>query len=177
MKLVEKRPFSSVWSTYLGPNVVRIFPAAWNLQQRQERARFQAVCYDIPASLTAENLYKSTGELHPVLKRPGVKAFKIVHDRQKRKLILYLESWDTLSALIGTKLVWDDSSVLHWCRHDSPVKYNHQASFKTQDKLTKKPPKKPLDKHAGPATGANKVEVNRSRGQRSRNTAKDKADK
>jgi len=50
-------PYVDHWTTRLDDTIVRIFPANWSLRERQERARFQAVCYNFPASITPDDLY------------------------------------------------------------------------------------------------------------------------
>ena len=46
-----------VWTAPLGGLPIRWYPANWNLQQRKERERFQAVVKDIPGTVTTSMLY------------------------------------------------------------------------------------------------------------------------
>ena len=79
------------------------------------------ILYDIPESMTEQSLASLTN-INNVIQGARAKSFKIVKDENgKRKLIVYLESWDALNLLLGSHVVWDDSK-LDWCRHSSVSK-------------------------------------------------------
>ena len=79
------------WTAPLGGLPVRWFPVNWDLKQRKERERFQAVLIGVPASTTTASLYPDN-PAHSILTPTGCKAFKIIQDRGTRKLITYYES-------------------------------------------------------------------------------------
>ncbi|PKY59212.1 hypothetical protein RhiirA4_481780 [Rhizophagus irregularis] len=59
----------------------------WDLKQRKERKRFQAVLKGVPTSVTTAILY-SDNPAHSVLVPLGCKAFKIIQDRAWTNLLV-----------------------------------------------------------------------------------------
>lgn len=82
--------------------------------------------YDIPDAVKTDTLF-CNDQFHPIFKAMhGYKAFKCVRDElMKRKLVVYLESWDTLNKLIGSTSTLDGKE-LTWCRHASPKLYKNR---------------------------------------------------
>src|ERR1043165_9507509 len=70
------------WIAPLAGLPVRWYPAQWNLQERKERERFQAVLQDIPESLTMASLIPEA-KLHLAIYANNIKAFKIVQTTDK----------------------------------------------------------------------------------------------
>ncbi|PKY39284.1 hypothetical protein RhiirA4_452449 [Rhizophagus irregularis] len=68
------------WTASLGGIPVRWFPANWDLKQRKERERFQAVLIGVPATTNIATLYPDN-PAHSILTPTGCKAFKLIHDR------------------------------------------------------------------------------------------------
>src|SRR5581483_5052455 len=113
---------SGKWAVFLDELLVRWYSAHWNLSERKERERFQAVLFDIPESMMEQSL-ASLSNINNVLQGARAKSFKIIKDENgKRKLIVYLESWDALNLLLGSHVVWGKSK-LDWCRHSSVSKH------------------------------------------------------
>ena len=80
---------------------------------------FQAVIEDIPDNLTTDRMWENA-RLHELLSsQTGLKAFKIIKDGTKRKLIVYLDNWINLKNLIGSEVRWDNK-LFCWCKHTSP---------------------------------------------------------
>ena len=60
------------------------------------------------------------GHLHELLgAQTGLKAYKIIKEGTKRKLITYLNNWINLKNLIGSEVQWD-IRLLRWCKHTFP---------------------------------------------------------
>jgi hypothetical protein len=78
------------WTVSLDGILVRWFPGAWNLQQRKEREKFQAVLHNILDEVKTETLFVNV-IFHQFLTELGCKFYKIVQDSSKdpRKLITY----------------------------------------------------------------------------------------
>lgn len=155
------------WIAPLAGIPVRWFPASWSLAERKERERFQAAAYDIPESLTTENLTLNN-ELQPIIHTNAIKAFKIVQTvDKKRKLICFLESWESLQTLIRKKSTWDGHE-LDWCRHVSPSKskISRSKNFKNKDRKSK-----------GVASGSNKTTLGSRQEHRKDDKKKNKANK
>src|SRR5581483_1212479 len=95
---------------------VRWYSAHWNLSERKECERFQAALYDILDSMTDHALASPTN-VNNVLQESRAKSFKIIKDEHsKRKLIVYLESWNVLNLLLGSHVTWGETK-LDWCHH------------------------------------------------------------
>ncbi|CAB4442703.1 unnamed protein product [Rhizophagus irregularis] len=107
-----------VWTAPLGGLPVRWFPANWNLKQRKEQERFQAVLKGVPASVTTAALYPDN-PAHSILVPLGCKAFKIIQDRGTRKLITYYESWADLEKVLGKAFSLDEFTG-DWMRYFTP---------------------------------------------------------
>src|SRR5581483_10796706 len=160
------------WAVFLDTMLVRWYSAHWNLSERKERERFQAVLYDIPESMTEQTLASPTN-INNVLQGSRAKSFKIVKDEEgKRKLIVYLESWDALNLLLGSHVVWGEQEQrLDWCRHStSSLRRKHRRHKKARS------PKQPTpDQHrdqaksGGILTGSNSTPLRSRRRSQSSN--------
>ena len=107
------------WQVDLGKIPVRWFPASWLLSDRKKYEAFQAVIEDIPDNLTTDRMWENA-RLHELLSsQTGLKAYKIIKDGTKRKLIVYLDNWINLKNLIGSEVRWDNK-LFRWCKHTSP---------------------------------------------------------
>jgi hypothetical protein len=108
------------WCTLLGEVLVRWFPSEWNLKERKERERFQAVLQNLPEDLTLDKLIRN-GQPTEFLNSLGFKSFKLVKTvNGKRKLIGYFESWQALQARICNPTIWGEDK-LDWQRHFPPT--------------------------------------------------------
>ncbi|POG71723.1 hypothetical protein GLOIN_2v1774577 [Rhizophagus irregularis DAOM 181602=DAOM 197198] len=68
------------WTAPLGGLPVRWFPANWDLKQKKEWERFQAVLKGVPALVNTATLYPEN-PAHSILAPIGCKAFKLIQDR------------------------------------------------------------------------------------------------
>ncbi|PKY55580.1 hypothetical protein RhiirA4_475145, partial [Rhizophagus irregularis] len=68
------------WTAPFGGIPIRWFPANWDLKQRKERERFQAVLIGVPATTNIATLYPDN-PAHSILTPTGCKAFKLIQDR------------------------------------------------------------------------------------------------
>ncbi|PKY60900.1 hypothetical protein RhiirA4_485170 [Rhizophagus irregularis] len=71
---------SRAWTAPLGDIPVRWFPANWDLKQRKERERFQAVLIGVPTTTNIATLYPDNSA-HSILTPTRCKAFKLIQDR------------------------------------------------------------------------------------------------
>ena len=71
--------------------IVRWFLATWNIQERKERERFQAVLWDIPDNLGPADLYDHQNK-RPTsfLQASGLKAYKFIMTIDKKEKWLCL---------------------------------------------------------------------------------------
>ncbi|GBB95635.1 hypothetical protein RclHR1_25810001 [Rhizophagus clarus] len=107
------------WTVGLSGILVRWFPASWNLSERKQRDKFQAVITDIPADMTESTLFPNSTPSKFVAES-GMKSFKVIKESSgQRKLIGYFATWDQASKCISTPQLWNDVSF-SWCRYSSP---------------------------------------------------------
>ncbi|GBC26703.2 uncharacterized protein OCT59_020840 [Rhizophagus irregularis] len=108
-----------VWTAPLGGFPVRWYPANWNLQQRKEKERFQAVVKDLPGTvINLLMLYPSDPSQSPI-SHLECKAFKVVQEKCTRKLIMYYKNWADLDKITNTKLNLHEYEGV-WTRYFSP---------------------------------------------------------
>ncbi|GBC06150.1 hypothetical protein RclHR1_06660003 [Rhizophagus clarus] len=76
------------------------FPATWNLAERKERERFQAIIYDSPESMNTASL---TAPQHlTFLSELNIKMFKeIKFPDGSRKIVEYFKTWEHLQKCIS----------------------------------------------------------------------------
>src|SRR4051794_40574106 len=91
------------WMTPLEGLLVRWYLANWNLAQRKKRERFQAVVKNLPETVTPLTLYPEDPTQSPILYL-GCKYFKIMQERNTRKLITYYERWEDLDKVTGKEI-------------------------------------------------------------------------
>ena len=118
-----------VWTTPLGGLPVRWFPATWDLKQRKERERFQAVVMDIPDSITTKILYPEDNPAHSILSPLGC---KVVQDKGRCKLITYYNSWADLDKIINTNLSLQEFTGV-WKRYYAPSLNKPRNRFPKKD--------------------------------------------
>ncbi|GBC00095.1 hypothetical protein RclHR1_37440001 [Rhizophagus clarus] len=107
------------WTVNLGGIPVIWFPASWNLSERKQREKFQAVVYNLPDDMTDASLFPN-GRPHQFLLDSGIKSFKIVKEvNGSRKLIGYFDTWDHVSTRINNPQLWNDVRI-SWCRYSTP---------------------------------------------------------
>lgn len=132
---------NGVWTAPLGGLPVRWFPAAWDLKQRKEREKFQAVIFDTPKSLTTGFLYPADNPAQSLLSAIGCKAFKLIQDKGRAKLITYYESWADLDKVVNTKFNFEEF-VGVWIRYFAPKlnrprrSPNHKDQQQKQNQVT-----------------------------------------
>ncbi|GBC05038.1 hypothetical protein RclHR1_00600001 [Rhizophagus clarus] len=108
------------WTVNLGGIPVRWFPASWNLSERKQREKFQAVVYNLPDDMTDASLFPN-GRPHQFLLDSGIKSFKLVKEVDgSRKLIGYFDTWDHVSTRINNPQLWNDVRI-SWCRYSTPT--------------------------------------------------------
>ena len=139
--------------------MARWFPAAWNLSERKERERFQAVLRDIPDSLGPANLYDQVNKRpQPFLQEAGLKAYKFITTiDKKRKLVGFFETWAALQIRLNTPTSWN-GDMLDWSRHSPPAnlsKSRRPSSNGTKDR--------PANKFGSVASGANTTPISARR--------------
>src|SRR3954463_11237436 len=91
------------WMAPLGGFPVKWYPVNWNLAQRKERKRFQAVIKDLPGTVTTSSLYPEDSTQSPI-SYLGCKCFKIVQERNTQKLITYYKRWEDVDKVIGKEI-------------------------------------------------------------------------
>ncbi|RGB23754.1 hypothetical protein C1646_774045 [Rhizophagus diaphanus] len=122
----------------------------WNLHERKQREKFQAVIHDIPEEMTISTLWADHAPTD-FLRTSYARSFKIIQTgKGKRKLMAYFENWETVRSVIENPQVFPpNGKELKWCRYSSP---NLNKSRKTQgipdrnkevpnNRLSKKSPK------------------------------------
>ncbi|GBB92881.1 hypothetical protein RclHR1_20710005 [Rhizophagus clarus] len=128
------------WTVNLGGIPVRWFPASWNLSERKQREKFQAVVYNLPDDMTDTSLFPN-GRPHQFLLDSGIKSFKLVKEVDgSRKLIGYFDTWDHVSTRINNPQFWNDVKI-SWCRYSTPNFKNlrRPARFGNAEKSSKTP--------------------------------------
>ncbi|CAB4421255.1 unnamed protein product [Rhizophagus irregularis] len=80
IKFKSQQKYTTAWTAPLGGIPVRWFPVNWDLKQRKERERFQAVLIGVPANTNIATLYLDN-PAHSILTPTGCKAFKLIQDR------------------------------------------------------------------------------------------------
>ena len=115
--------------------IARWFPATWNLSERKERERFQAVLHDIPDNLSPASLYDQvTKSPRPLLQEAGLKAYKFITTiDKKRKLVGFFDTWAALQLRLNTPTSWN-GDMLDWSRHSPPANLSKSHPF---SKITK----------------------------------------
>ncbi|GBB86726.1 hypothetical protein RclHR1_13110001 [Rhizophagus clarus] len=99
------------WTVGLGDIPVRWFPASWNLSERKQREKFQAVITNIPADMTESTLFPNSTPSR-FIAESGIKSFKVIKESlEQRKLIGYFATWDQASKCISTPQLWNDVSL------------------------------------------------------------------
>ncbi|GBB91314.1 hypothetical protein RclHR1_18500003 [Rhizophagus clarus] len=107
------------WTVNLGGIPIRWFPASWNLSERKQREKFQAVVYNLPDDMTDASLFPN-GRPHKFLLDSGIKSFKIVKEVDgSRKLIGYFDTWDHVSTRINNPQLWNNVRI-SWCCYSTP---------------------------------------------------------
>ncbi|CAB4439623.1 unnamed protein product [Rhizophagus irregularis] len=137
---VEMTPVDhTFWTTDLGGIPVRWFPASWNLQERKQREKFQAVIHDIPEEMTMATLWNDRKPT-TFLMSCGASAFKIIQtSKGKRKLVGYFENWEaTLKALDTPQVFLTLDKELKWCQHSVSTLKKKQHKPKAKNTLNKK---------------------------------------
>ncbi|CAB4437128.1 unnamed protein product [Rhizophagus irregularis] len=131
--------FDKFWTTDLGGIPVRWFPASWNLRERKQREKFQAVIHDIPEEMTMATLWNDRKPT-AFLTSCGASAFKIIQtSKGKRKLVGYFENWEaTLRALDTPQVFLTLGKELKWCQHSVPTLKKKQHKPKAKDTPNKK---------------------------------------
>ncbi|GBB98933.1 hypothetical protein RclHR1_33690002 [Rhizophagus clarus] len=95
------------------------FPASWNLSERKQREKFQAVVYNIPDDMMDASLFPN-GRPYQFLLDSGIKSFKLVKEVDgSRKLIGYFDTWDHVFTRINNPQFWNDVRI-SWCRYSTP---------------------------------------------------------
>ncbi|GBB84012.1 hypothetical protein RclHR1_10650012 [Rhizophagus clarus] len=128
------------WTVNLGGIPVRWFPASWNLSERKQREKFQAVVYNLPDDMTDASLFPN-GRPHQFLLDSGIKSFKLVKEVDgSRKLIGYFDTWDHVSTRINNPQLWNDVRI-SWCRYSTPNFKNLRKSARigNADKSSRTP--------------------------------------
>ncbi|GBB89481.1 hypothetical protein RclHR1_16180007 [Rhizophagus clarus] len=106
------------WTVNLVGIPVRWFPASWNLSERKQREKFQAVMYNLPEDMTDASLFPN-GHPHQFLLDSGIKSFILVKEVDgSRKLIGYFDTWDHISTRINNPQLWNGVR-LSWCRYST----------------------------------------------------------
>ncbi|GES86323.1 hypothetical protein GLOIN_2v1871772 [Rhizophagus clarus] len=160
--------YKAQWMAPLAGIPTRWFPATWNLAERKERERFQAVIYDPPESMNTASL---TASQHlTFLSELNIKMFKeIKFPDGSRKIVGYFETWEHLQKCISNLTLWYGKNV-SWCKHTTILKKtkkispnsSHSAKRKNQgDRVDTKSSTK-LSKSI-PATGLNKTHIRNPR--------------
>ncbi|GES97036.1 hypothetical protein GLOIN_2v1871772 [Rhizophagus clarus] len=156
--------YEAQWMAPLAGIPTRWFPATWNLAERKERERFQAIIYDLPevintALLTAPQHLTFLSELN-------IKMFKeIKFPDGSRKIVRYFETWEHLQKCISNPTLWYDKNV-SWCKHITILKKpkkispnsSHSAKRKNQEDRVDTKSSTKLSKST-PATGSNKTHI------------------
>ncbi|GBB86229.1 hypothetical protein RclHR1_12670002 [Rhizophagus clarus] len=107
------------WTVNLEGIPVRWFPAFWNLSEKKQYEKFQAVIYNIPEDMTDTSLFPN-GRPHQFLLDSGIKSFKIVKEVDgSRKLIGYFDTWDNVSVCINNSQFWNNVRI-SWCHYSTP---------------------------------------------------------
>jgi hypothetical protein len=112
--------YPTVWTTDLGGIPVRWFNARWNLRERKQREKFQAVVRNLPDTINLQSLWHDRHP-HEAIIKSGLKSFKIIQNARTkdRKLIGYFESWDLMRAALDTPFNYE-GLTLPWSRSDPP---------------------------------------------------------
>ncbi|GBC01285.1 hypothetical protein RclHR1_04130001, partial [Rhizophagus clarus] len=123
------------WTVNLGEISVRWFPASWNLSERKQQEKFQAVVYNLLDDMTDASLFPNRCS-YQFLLDSGIKSFKIVKEVDgSRKLIGYFDTWDHVSTCINNPQLWNDVRI-SWCCYSTPNFKNlrKSARFGNADK-------------------------------------------
>ncbi|GBB85672.1 hypothetical protein RclHR1_12150007 [Rhizophagus clarus] len=142
----------------------RWFPAIWNLAERKERERFQAVIYNSPESMNTASL--AVPQHLTFLSELNIKMFKeIKFPDGSRKIVRYFETWEHLQKCISNPTLWYGKNV-SWCKYTAILKKtkkisstsSHSAKRKNQgDRVDTKSSTKPSK--SIPTTGLNKTHI------------------
>ncbi|GBC03396.1 hypothetical protein RclHR1_00510027 [Rhizophagus clarus] len=107
------------WTVNLGGIFVRWFPASWNLSEKKQREKFQAVIYNISEDMIDTSLFPN-GRPHQFLLDSWIKSFKLVKEvDSSRKLIGYFDTWDHISTRINNPQFWNNVQI-SWCCYSTP---------------------------------------------------------
>ncbi|GBC10117.1 hypothetical protein RclHR1_09350004 [Rhizophagus clarus] len=106
------------WTVNLGGIPVRWFPASWNLSERKQREKFQAVVHNLPNDMTDGSLFPNDALTN----------------------FCYFDTWDHVSTRINNLQLWNDVRI-SWCRYSTPNFKNLRKSARigNADKSSQKP--------------------------------------
>jgi hypothetical protein len=167
--------YPTVWTTDLGGIPVRWFNARWNLRERKQREKFQAVVRNLPDTINLQSLWHDRHP-HEAIVKSGLKSFKIIQNARTkdRKLIGYFESWDIMRAALDTPFNYE-GLTLPWSRSDPPKQQRKVDDKSTSTKVAGSKPKGAL-KTTKANTSSTKVSRSKNSAKTNKSTKKLKKD-